>query len=97
MEVIYLTPKQADKIRGRHGEFSELMPILLDDGNYVLPIEVLEDIEHIDALGELMKCESAEIEEVKVIDKMKAVEDFTRVAISRNVLSKKAISIKSKL
>lgn len=43
MKLICLTKEQAEKIRGRHGEYSELQPMELTDGRYGLPVEVLTD------------------------------------------------------
>jgi hypothetical protein len=43
MNLIVLTLDQANLVRGKHGEYSALEPIVLTDGQFGLPPEVLED------------------------------------------------------
>lgn len=44
-KFIILTERQANEIKGRHGRYSELQPVKLVNGEYVLPVKVLEDPE----------------------------------------------------
>ena len=46
MLVIKLNAGQANVVRGRHGVFSELMPIPFED-YYFLPVDVIDDTEFI--------------------------------------------------
>lgn len=46
MTMILLTPAQADQVRGPTSPMSALMPRELADGNFVLPIAVLNDPAH---------------------------------------------------
>ena len=43
MKAIILTKEQADRVRGRHGKYSAVYPIELNDGNFGLPPDVLLD------------------------------------------------------
>jgi len=85
MEMIYLIKEQADKVRGRHGRYSALEPILADDGNYILPLAVLKDPEHQEVFDELGKCKYANINVIIEIDK-KIPEN------SKQILSVKSIT-----
>jgi hypothetical protein len=40
---IILTPQQAELIRGRHGKYSAIDPVLTPDGNYIIPENCLND------------------------------------------------------
>ncbi|HUU99462.1 MAG TPA: hypothetical protein VMW32_00730 [Bacteroidales bacterium] len=73
--VIYLTKEQADKVRGRHGKYSALDPIEAEDGNFILPKDVLSDPEHKEVLGELLKCKEAEIEVETIKDEKLSDDD----------------------
>ena len=44
-KFIVLTERQAKEIQGRHGRYSELQPVKLVSGEYVLPVKVLDDPE----------------------------------------------------
>lgn len=66
--MIYLTKDQADKVRGRHGKYSELRPVATEDGNFILPMDVLEDPEHKEVLEEFQKCRLAECDIVIAVD-----------------------------
>ena len=89
MKVIYLAKEQADKVRGRHGQYSALDPIALDDGRFMLPVDVLEDKEHAEVLSDLGACKFAEIDVSDVTDTKLPVDDFMR---TKQVLSVKEIS-----
>lgn len=78
MIVIYLNREQADKVRGKHGRYSALEPVKADDGNFILPKEVLSDPEHAEILNELLKCKEAEIELQTVIDEKMPEDDPIR-------------------
>lgn len=43
MSVLILNKTQAASIKGRHGIYSALIPDMLPDGTYVLPIECIDD------------------------------------------------------
>lgn len=43
MAYLILTKEQADSVRGRHGSYSELQPVLLPNGKYALPEECKND------------------------------------------------------
>lgn len=43
MAFLILNKTQADIVRGRHGNYSELQPVLLPDSNYALPEECKDD------------------------------------------------------
>lgn len=66
-EMIYLTKAQADKVRGRHGRYSALVPLLADDGKYVLPKDVLNDSEHLEVFDDLVEARKVNIEPEEVI------------------------------
>jgi hypothetical protein len=68
MKVIYLTKEQADKVRGRHGVYSELQPTELPDGNLYLPTDVMDDSEHRETLNDLGECKFAEMDILKEVD-----------------------------
>jgi len=85
MEMIYLTKEQADKVRGRHGRYSALEPILADDGNYILPLAVLKDPEHREVFADLGKCKYANIDVIIEIDEKEPEK-------SRQILSVKSIT-----
>ena len=84
MEVIYLTKEQADKVRGRHGIYSALEPILADDGNYILPLAVLKDPEHQEVFNELGKCKYANIDVIIEVDK-KVPENSKRILSVKSI------------
>jgi hypothetical protein len=62
MEVVYLNKEQAEKVRGRHGIYSALEPILCSDGSFILPVEVLKDPEHQEVFKDLGECKYADID-----------------------------------
>ena len=68
MKVILLTSEQADQVRGRHGKYSALDPILADNGMYILPTDVLDDPEHAEVLKDLEGCKFAEVQIREIID-----------------------------
>lgn len=78
MDLIYLTKEQAEKVRGRHGKYSELQPIPAEDGSFVLPLDVLKDPEHKDVLAELLKCRTAECNVVTIVNEKLKVDDPER-------------------
>lgn len=88
MEMIYLTKEQADKVRGRHGLYSELQPVKASDGNYILPKEVLNDKEHIETFPDLMKCKVAEVD---IIDEEG---EETKQTLSVKGISKDILEVK---
>src|SRR5262245_9418574 len=45
-EFIVMTPAQADLVRGLSIPGHALAPVLLDDGTFILPLEVLNDPAH---------------------------------------------------
>lgn len=94
MNNILLTKEQADKVRGRHGQYSALDPIALEDGRFILPIDVLDDKEHAEVLNELLECKSAEIEEVKIINKGVPAGDIEREKITYKTVSISQLTIR---
>jgi hypothetical protein len=44
MKMILLNEEQANQVRGTYGKYSELQPILVEEG-YALPIDILNDQE----------------------------------------------------
>jgi hypothetical protein len=92
MEMILLTKEQADKVRGRHGQYSELDPIPTADGFFMLPVDVLRDPEHREVMNELMKCEAAVIKETLTVNKKLPVGDPLREKTTYSVLSKTAMN-----
>jgi hypothetical protein len=91
MEMILLTKEQADKVRGRHGQYSALDPIEIEGGYFMLPVDVLKDPEHKEVLEALMKCEAAVIKETLTVNKKLPVEDPLREKVTYSVLSKTAM------
>jgi hypothetical protein len=91
MEMILLTKEQAEKVRGRHGRYSELDPIPTNDGYFMLPVDVLKDPEHAEVLEDLMKSESAVIKETVIINKKLPEGDLLREKQTYTVISKSAI------
>lgn len=53
MAYLILTKEQADQVRGRHGLYSELQPVLLPDGKYALPEECKNDPDLAEVKGNL--------------------------------------------
>lgn len=89
MKIIYLTQEQADKVRGRHGKYSALDPIMADNGMFILPVEVLNDPEHKEVLSQLGECKFAEIDVTEVVNVKLPVDDINR---TNQVLSVKEVS-----
>ncbi len=87
MKVILLNKDQADKVRGRHGKYSALDPVLTNDNRFILPVEVLNDPEHKEVISDLGECKFAEIEETQEINTKIPLEDALRY--------KQIISVKS--
>jgi hypothetical protein len=91
MQVIYLTKEQADKVRGKHGLFSILEPLITTDGNYILPKEVLNDKEHFEIFSELFKCKIGEIDIKQITGKNDEVEQILSIkTISKETISEAA-------
>jgi hypothetical protein len=76
--MIYLTKEQANKVRGKHGKYSELQPIVTEDGGFILPMDVIKDPEHKEVLDELLKCKEATLIITKVIDEKLPEDDAER-------------------
>lgn len=51
MGMILLTPAQADQVRGRYGSYSAIIPVLLPDGNYMIPEDCKTALDLSDALS----------------------------------------------
>jgi hypothetical protein len=70
--LIILTKEQADKIRGRHGMYSELQPVELVNGNYGLPVEVLadEDLKDVHDFLSSLPVEEAEVKEPEMPEEL---------------------------
>ena len=45
MKYIILNKEQANKVKGEYGQYSALDPILIKTGEYILPINVINDNE----------------------------------------------------
>lgn len=63
--MLYLNIEQANQIRGRHGEYTYLGPVLLTDGNYGLPVGCLTDPDLTDVHDFLA---TLEIKDVEVVE-----------------------------
>jgi len=72
MKGIFLTKEQADKVKGRHGKYSELEPIEINK-DFILPADVMDDPEHREVINDLGDCKFAEIE-VTVTEESKTKE-----------------------
>lgn len=71
MGVILLTPVQAEQVRGNHGTYSAIDPIQTEDGNFILPMDVLYDPEHAEVLDKLLQCQACDLtitEEVPMLN-----------------------------
>lgn len=89
MKLIVLTTQQADQVRGRHGKYSALDPILADNGMYVLLVDVMDDPEHKEVLDQLGACKYAEIDTIQVVDAKLPADDpmkITQVLIVKAVI-----------
>ena len=86
-EMILLTKEQADKVRGRHGKYSALEPVVLDDGSFMLPVDVLKDPENAEVLDDLLKCNAAVINKSVIIDKKIPAGDPSREKVIYSVTS----------
>lgn len=73
--MILLTKEQADKVRGRHGKYSELDPIESDNEMFILPDDVLNDPEHKEVLYELGECKYANVDILHEVDEILSEED----------------------
>lgn len=60
-KFIILTERQARELRGRHGQYSELQPVKLVGGEYVLPVKVLENDEFLKIREQLKKLPQREV------------------------------------
>ena len=89
MKVIILTSEQAEKVRGRHGKYSALDPVLADNGMFILPTDVMDDPEHKEVFADLGECKFAEIDILQVTDTKLPEDDLMR---EKQVLSVKEIS-----
>ena len=84
MEVVYLNKEQAEKVRGKHGIYSELQPILTDDGNFILPVEVLKDPGHKEVFADLGECKYVNIDIIIEKDE-KFPEETTQILSVKSV------------
>lgn len=66
IEVIELTPEQAQDITGPASASAYLQPFKLKDGKYALPIDVLEDSRNNGAVAELSVLPVRQIEETDI-------------------------------
>lgn len=89
MEMIILTPEQAELVRGNHGKYSALDPTPTDDGNFILPVDVLDDPEHQEVFNKLGECKYADIDIIEVIDDKLPNDDIEKF---KQTLSVKEIS-----
>ncbi len=66
MRMIILTSAQAEQIRGRYGSYSAIIPVLLPDGNYMIPEDCKINLDLVDALSiiETMDGNTTEITEL---------------------------------
>jgi hypothetical protein len=94
MKAILLTKEQADKVRGRHGTYSKLDPMVIADGRFILPIEVLTDPEHKEVFNSLGECKYAEIDIVQKVDAklpeldpMKETQVFSVKSVSKVIIA----------
>lgn len=82
MKTILLNKGQADKVRGKYGEYSALEPVESNNGLFILPIAVLDHPEFASILNELKKCKFGEIEKLKSIDDSSDIKELTVKKIS---------------
>ncbi len=57
-----MMPSVADEVRGEYPDHASLMPILLDDGDYALPVDTLLNPAFMRIIGILKECEIREVE-----------------------------------
>lgn len=89
---IIISKEQADAVRGKHGKYSALEPVLFPDGKYAIPEKVLDDPEFADILPILKKYqEEEEIQDIQDIPKEGEIKK------GRYYLSKEYWVIKSKV
>lgn len=63
---IIISKEQADRVRGRHGKYSALVPVQFPDGTFGIPERVLDDKEFSDIHDILKKYrEHCEIQDIK--------------------------------
>ena len=93
MKMILLNKEQADKVRGRHGVYSELQPIEISKDTYVLPVDVMDDPEHKEVLSNLGECKYADINMVVVADK----EMEEKIVLSVKTVSPVLISVEKEM
>jgi hypothetical protein len=64
---IIITPEQAELIRGKHGKYSRIEPVILPDGNYIVPEACINDPDLISVKNTLnsMRGKEQEIKEIK--------------------------------
>jgi len=97
MKVIYLNKDQADKVRGRHGNYSELQPVEADNGMFILPIEVMDDPEHKEVFADLGECKFAEIDILQVTDTKLLIGEQEKQVLSVKAISPVAITTEKEM
>jgi len=99
MKLILLTVEQTEKVRGRHGKYSALDPIAMDNGMFILPIEVMDDPEHKETLNDLGGCKYANVDIHLILDP-KRPEDELKLGIqtlSVNAISPLVIAVENEM
>ena len=68
MKHIIISTTTANKIKGKHGKYSEIYPIALGDGKFLIPENVLSDEDLQDIIGLIPVSNPRKtIEEIKLI------------------------------